>query len=169
MKLLLFIDFMRALPITFPRSVSGLRPSLDMAHKGGYSPLLFLWFLINCYDAWRNNQSIVLTKNVMRITAKRNTFSNVFLTFLLMTFFPFFSRRILHIRERLLPPQTLRISHKGKRETRVTGDEAQGTMARTKKRGETGLTHFFLLASLCPQIFIERERRLGTKNRVHPS
>ena len=86
-----------------------------------------------------------------------------------MTFFPFFSRRILHIRERLLRPQTLRISHKGKRETRVTGDEAQGTMARRKKRGETGLTHFFLLASLCPQIFIERERRLGTKNRVHPS
>ena len=30
----------------------------------------------------------------------------------------------------------LRISHKGERETGVTGDEAQGTMERRKRRGE---------------------------------
>ena len=40
----------------------------------------------------------------------------------------------------LLPPQALRISHRGERETRVlarvTGDEVQWTMRRMKKQGE---------------------------------
>ena len=36
-----------------------------------------------------------------------------------------------------LPPlQALRTSHRRKRETRLTGDEAQWTMGRRKKRGE---------------------------------
>ena len=33
----------------------------------------------------------------------------------------------------LLPSHALRFSHIGKRETRLTGDEAQGTMGREKK------------------------------------
>ena len=45
------------------------------------------------------------------------------------------------------------VSHRGERETRVTGDEAQGTMGRVKK----GDARFLLPAFLCVQIFIERE------------
>ena len=46
------------------------------------------------------------------------------------------------------------VSRTGGRETRVTGDEAQGTMGRVKK----GDARFLLPAFLCAQIFIERER-----------
>ena len=46
------------------------------------------------------------------------------------------------------------VSHRGGRETRVTGDEAQGTMGRVK----TGGARFLLPTFLCAQIFIERER-----------
>ena len=45
------------------------------------------------------------------------------------------------------------VSHRGGRETLVTGDEAQGTMGRVKKRD----ARFLLPAFLCVQIFIERE------------
>ena len=49
-----------------------------------------------------------------------------------------------------LPPQALRFSHRrGKRETRVTGDEPQETMGR--------VAHCLLPAFLCVHIFIERE------------
>ena len=52
----------------------------------------------------------------------------------------------------------VQVAYKGERETRVTGDEAQGTMGRRNKRGEAGLARFLPPASLFPQIFIERER-----------
>ena len=53
----------------------------------------------------------------------------------------------------------LRLSHIGERETRVTGDEAQGTMGKRKKRREAKREARFLLpAFFCTQIFIERER-----------
>jgi len=55
----------------------------------------------------------------------------------------------------LLAPHALRFSHIGERETRVTGDEAQGSMGRRKKRGEA---RFPLPAFLCTQFFIERGR-----------
>ena len=49
------------------------------------------------------------------------------------------------------PPQALRFSHgRGERETRVTGDEPQGTMERVKTAGD-------LPAFLCAHIFIKRE------------
>ena len=59
------------------------------------------------------------------------------------------------------------VSHRGGRETRVTGDEAQGTMGRVK----TGGARFLLPTFLCAQIFIERERekRLGTRQPRDPS
>ena len=79
MELLQFIDFMRALLITFPRSDSGLRTSFHMLHKG--------------------TGNIIQKKNVIRITAKRNNWSmenfkslfkpKCIKSFLLMTFFPF--------------------------------------------------------------------------------
>ena len=56
----------------------------------------------------------------------------------------------------------VQVAYKGERETRVTGDEAQGTMGRRNKRGEAGLGRFLLPASLFPQIFIERERETST-------
>ena len=46
------------------------------------------------------------------------------------------------------------VSHRGGCETRITGDEAQGTMGRVKK----GDARFLFTAFLCAQIFIERER-----------
>ena len=61
-------------------------------------------------------------------------------------------------------PQALRISHRGERETRVTGNEAQWTMGRTKKTRESPFrpfspSHLPLRANFYP----ERERRLGTR------
>ena len=51
----------------------------------------------------------------------------------------------------LPPPQALRFSHgRGERETRVTGDEPQGTMGRVQTAGD-------LPAFLCAHIFIKRE------------
>lgn len=44
-----------------------------------------------------------------------------------------------------------------------TGDKAQGTMGRRKKRGEARLARLLLPAFLCAQIFIERERHLGMR------
>ena len=44
------------------------------------------------------------------------------------------------------PPQTIPVSHRGERETRVTSDEAQGTMARRCERR----SRFLLPAFLCP-------------------
>ena len=53
------------------------------------------------------------------------------------------------------PPQALRFSHhRGERETRVTGDEPQGTMGRVQTAGEA---RCLLPAFLCAHIFIERE------------
>ena len=84
MELLQFIDFMRALLITFPRSDSGLRTSFHMLHKGTGN-----------ISAGNKIQK----KNVIRITAKRNNWSmenfkslfkpKCIKIFLLMTFFPF--------------------------------------------------------------------------------
>ena len=53
------------------------------------------------------------------------------------------------------PPQALRFSHgRGERETRVTGEEPQGTMGRVQTAGEARcLRPAFLYA----HIFIERE------------
>ena len=51
------------------------------------------------------------------------------------------------------PPQALRFSH-GERETRVTGDEPQGTMGRVQTAGEV---RCLLPAFLCAHIFIKRE------------
>ena len=53
----------------------------------------------------------------------------------------------------------LRISHKGERETGVTGDEAQGTMERRKRRGEAR----FLPSRLHFHRERETERRLFTR------
>ena len=53
------------------------------------------------------------------------------------------------------PPQALSFSHgRGEHETRVTGDEPQGTMGRVETTGEA---RCLLLAFLCPHVFIERE------------
>jgi len=57
------------------------------------------------------------------------------------------------------PPQALRSSHgRGERETRVTGDEPQGTMGGVQTAGEARLARCLLPAFLCAHIFIERER-----------
>ena len=57
-------------------------------------------------------------------------------------------------RPRQPPPQALRFSHgRGERETRVTGDEPQGTMGRVQKPAARCL----LPAFLCGHIFIKRE------------
>ena len=54
----------------------------------------------------------------------------------------------------LSPPQALRISLTGEWETQVTGDDAQGTMGRRRKRG------YSFPPSLAPKlIFVERERK----------
>ena len=56
------------------------------------------------------------------------------------------------------PPQALRFSHgRGERETRVTGDEPQGTMGRVQTAGEARLARCLLPAFLCAHIFIKRE------------
>ena len=56
------------------------------------------------------------------------------------------------------PPQALRFSHRrGERETRVTGDEPQGTMGRVQMAGEARLARCLLPAFLCAHIFIDRE------------
>ena len=56
------------------------------------------------------------------------------------------------------PPQALRFSHRrGERETRVTGDEPQGTMGRVQTAGEARLARCLLPAFLCAHIFIGRE------------
>ena len=53
------------------------------------------------------------------------------------------------------PPQALRFSHgRGERETRVTGEEPQGTMGRVPSAGEARCLR---PAFLCAHIFIERE------------
>ena len=53
------------------------------------------------------------------------------------------------------PPQVLRFSYgRGERETRVTGDETQGTMGRLQTAGEA---RCFLPAFLCAHIVIKRE------------
>ena len=57
------------------------------------------------------------------------------------------------------PPQALRFSHgRGERETRVTGDEPQGTMGRVQMAGEARLARCLLPAFLCAHIFIKGER-----------
>ena len=56
-------------------------------------------------------------------------------------------------------------SHRGERQTRVTDDEAQGTMGRRKAE-----VRFFFPAFLCAQIFVEREKfgtRQGTFKGLH--
>ena len=64
---------------------------------------------------------------------------------------------ILRLGSRQPPPQALRFSHgRGERETRVTGDEPQGTMGRVQTAVEA---RCLLPASLCARI---EERRLGT-------
>ena len=55
------------------------------------------------------------------------------------------------------------VSHRGECKTRVTGDEAQGTMGRVKKGGEACLACLLFPAFLCAQIFLERERRPGKR------
>ena len=57
------------------------------------------------------------------------------------------------------PPQALRFSHgRGERETRVTGDEPQGTMGRVQTAGEAfAKPRCVLPAFLCAYIFIKRE------------
>ena len=53
------------------------------------------------------------------------------------------------------PPQALRFSHgRGERETRVTGEEPQGTMGRVQTAGEARCLR---PAFLCAHIFSERE------------
>ena len=64
------------------------------------------------------------------------------------------------IPELLLSP-ALRFSHIGEREARVTGDEAQGTVGRRKKRREA---RFLLPAFLCTQFLIERERDVWVRD-----
>ena len=57
------------------------------------------------------------------------------------------------------PPQALHFSRRrGERETRVTGDEPQGTMGKVQTAGEAPrLARCLLPAFLCANIFIERE------------
>ena len=53
------------------------------------------------------------------------------------------------------PPQALRFSRgRGERETRVTGEEPQGTMGRVQMAGEA---RCFRPSFLCAHIFIETE------------
>ena len=53
------------------------------------------------------------------------------------------------------PSQALRFSHRrGECETRVTGDEPQGTMGRVQTAGERRLARCLLPAFLCAHIFI---------------
>ena len=52
----------------------------------------------------------------------------------------------------LPPPQALHFSRSGESATRVTGDEAPGTMRRKERRGQA---RFPLPTFLCAQIFIE--------------
>ena len=64
-------------------------------------------------------------------------------------------------------PQALRISHRGERETRVTGNEAQWTMGRTKKTREAPFrpfspSHLPLRANFYP----ERERDVLGRGRT---
>ena len=59
------------------------------------------------------------------------------------------------------PPQALRFSHgRGERETRVTGDEPQGTMGRVQTAGEA---RCLLPAFLCAHI----ERDVWVRGRFH--
>jgi len=54
-----------------------------------------------------------------------------------------------------LHPQALRFSHgRGERETRVTGEEPQGTMGRVQTAGKARCLR---PAFLCARIFIERK------------
>ena len=210
MELLQFIDFMRALLITFPRSDSGLRTSFHMLHKG--------------------TGNIIQKKNVIRITAKRNNWSmenfkslfkpKCIKSFLLMTFFPFaqggyrtsecacfllrrfvFPLRHLHICHNApyLPPKfcitfffhfsrvlqpsqeklktmlmqnfrgqircmgDVQVAHKGERETRVTGDEAQRNHGKEKEERWSGSRPFSPSRLPFPANFYrERERETST-------
>ena len=63
-------------------------------------------------------------------------------------------------------PQALRISHRAERETRVTGNEAQWTMGRTKKTREAPFRPFLLPIFPCVQIFIQRERDVLVRGRT---
>ena len=52
-------------------------------------------------------------------------------------FYSLLSATIFHNLQQQPPPQALRFSHRrGERETRVTGDEPQGTMGRVQTAGE---------------------------------
>ena len=66
-----------------------------------------------------------------------------------------------HAIPELLLSHALRFSHIGEREARVTGDEAQGTVGRRKKRREA---RFLLPAFLCTQFLIERERDVWVRD-----
>ena len=84
----------------------------------------------------------------MRIEKKRRNRGWDHVCELILLYFP------VIIVQRQPPPQALRFSHgRGERETRVTGDEPQGTMGRVQTAG-------LLPAFLCAHI---EERRLGTR------
>ena len=59
-----------------------------------------------------------------------------------------------------LPPQALRFSYRGGRDTRVAYEETQGFMGRRINERQRRLARFLLPAFLCAQIFIEWEKRL---------
>ena len=78
-----------------------------------------------------------------------------------MAFFLYAKVRVdWHPIPELLLSHAPRLSHIGERETRVTGDEAQGTVGRRKKRREA---RFLLPAFFARKGERERERRLGTR------
>ena len=61
------------------------------------------------------------------------------------------------------PPQARRFTHRGECETRVTGDEAQGSMGQRKMRS------FSFPPSFARNFFIEREREAtGYEARTYP-
>ena len=62
------------------------------------------------------------------------------------------------------PPQALRFSHgRGERETRVTGDEPQGTMGRVQTAGEVKAKPVVSFPPSFARTFSSKERRLGTR------
>ena len=72
-------------------------------------------------------------------------------------FYSLLSATIFHNLQQQPPPQALRFSHRrGERETRVTGDEPQGTMGRVSFPPSFART------------FSSRERRLGTRQLQQP-
>ena len=63
-------------------------------------------------------------------------------------------------------PQALRISHRGERETRVTGNEAQWTMGKNEEDTRSAISPFFSFPSSFACKFLSRERDVLVRGRT---